>query len=201
MRNEFQNHEAWHNRGYLPHYDAVNTYQMITYRLADSLPNEVIEKQLKALSINPEHFNEDVKKRRLIEDYLDKGYGSCVLKESCNAEIVVDAWTFFAGERYDLIAYVVMPNHVHVLIKTYAEWSLSKVIHSWKSFSSSEIRKKMLKVKSRDSSFGAGKMPALPANFSTSLWQEEYWDRFIRDKNHFKSNRLYSSKPGEGRFV
>lgn len=38
MRGEFKNSENWHTRGFMPHYDAENKYQMITYRLADSLP-------------------------------------------------------------------------------------------------------------------------------------------------------------------
>ena len=38
MRDEFTNGQNWHSRGFMPHYDAGEKYQFITYRLADSLP-------------------------------------------------------------------------------------------------------------------------------------------------------------------
>ncbi|MDD7985223.1 transposase [Lentisphaera marina] len=119
---------------------------------------------------------EKIKYYQIIEKYLDKGYGSCLLKDSRNAQIVLDTWKFFNGERYDLIAYVVMPNHVHLLIKTYEKWPLAKVVHSWKSYTAKEI----LKNEYGDDS-NAGGSPALP----NKVWQREYWDRFIRDENHF----------------
>ena len=162
-RPEFENSEAWHNRGYLPHYDVAHKYQMITYRLADSLPG--------ARASRPQSRTQE---RKETERLLDKGYGSCVLKNPTCAQIVVDAWKFFDGQYYDLISYVVMPNHVHVLINTYESHGLSDVIHSWKSFTAHEIKKYL-----RDN---AGETPALPA-----IWQEEYWDRFIRDEKHFAS--------------
>ncbi|WP_420792844.1 transposase [Lentisphaera profundi] len=64
-----------------------------------------------------------------------------MLRNPASAQIVLDTWTFFDGECYDLISYVVIPNHVHVLIKTYEGHSLSDLIHSWKSFTSNEIKK------------------------------------------------------------
>ncbi|MCM8537003.1 MAG: transposase [Lentisphaeraceae bacterium] len=170
-RPEFQNPQNWHSRGYLPHYDAAGKYQMITYRLADSLPKEV----LGARASSPQS---SAKERMEIEEYLDKGYGSCVLKDPQNAQTVVDAWNFFDKKRYDLLAYVVMPNHVHLLVKTYKCFPLRSLIHSWKSFTSNEINKYL--------EANAGRMPALPA-----VWQEDYWDRFIRDGNHFKSAVKY----------
>lgn len=42
MRYEFSCHENWHSRR-LPHYDAEGKYQMVTYRLADSLPKNALE--------------------------------------------------------------------------------------------------------------------------------------------------------------
>lgn len=75
------------------------------------------------------------------------------------------------NKRYDLIAYTVMPNHVHLLVKTYENFDLKQIVHSWKSYTANEIKKEI-----------AGKLPALPAK----VWQCDYWDRFIRDENHFK---------------
>ena len=54
---------------------------------------------------------------------------------------MVDAWKYFDNERYDLIAYVVMPNHVHLLIKTYETWPLGDLVKSWKRQSTKMIRR------------------------------------------------------------
>ena len=163
MRDEFKNEQNWKSRGFLPHYDASLKYQMITYRLADSLPQKVLN------SIK-ESKGESLKQRILVEDTLDEGHGACILKIPKIAQIVIDAWKFFDKSRYDLIAYVVMPNHVHVLIKTYEKHSLSQVIHSWKSYTAHEIKKVMGKAGIQS---------------EEKIWQVEYWDRFIRDEKHF----------------
>ncbi|MCM8531273.1 MAG: transposase, partial [Lentisphaeraceae bacterium] len=92
------------------------------------------------------------------------------------AQIVIDNWRHFDGDLYDIVAYTVMPNHVHILIKTFTNWSLSKVIHSWKSYSSHQI----LVLENDRRAAGA---PDKLNNF----WQREYWDRFIRDEKHFHS--------------
>ena len=71
---------------------------------------------------------------------MDKGYGSGILKNPKAAKIIIDGWKFFDKEKYDLCSYVVMPNHVHLLIKTYEE-PVSRIIKSWKSFTAKAIRK------------------------------------------------------------
>ena len=142
-RLEFHDEGSWHERGYLPHYDAANYYQMITYRLADSLPQKILNElnlSTGSAELNSASSEYKILKRKLIEKHLDQGYGSCCLREPDAAKIVVEAWQYFDGIRYDLVAYVVMPNHVHVLIKTYASFALSKVIQSWKAFTAREIR-------------------------------------------------------------
>ena len=209
-RSEFENSEAWHNRGFLPHYDVAHKYQMITYRLVDSLPQEVLAESAELHSASSED-KDAMRKRKIIEKYLDKGYGSCLLKEAHNAQIVVDAWKFFDGERYDLIAYVVMPNHVHVLIKTYENYALGHVVQSWKTYTAKEI-KKFYKEKGGENAECNSALPAraLPAKSNAeynsalpatelpgllrageAFWQREYWDRFIRDEKHFTSAIQY----------
>jgi len=68
-----------------------------------------------------------------------------------------------------------MPKNIHTLIKTYDNKTLSQVVHWWKSYKSKEIRKFLSK------DVNAGEPAALPAK----IWKDEYWDRFIRDQNHF----------------
>lgn len=72
-----------------------------------------------------------------------------------------------------------MPNHVHLLIKTYENYPLSSIVHSWKSYTAHKISKLL---KTRDT----GETPVLPEYKNDVIWQVEYWDRFIRDENHFR---------------
>ena len=169
---EFSNTHLWASRGYLPHYHASHKYQMITYRLADSLPQKIL-KELKEDYKNPALEKEH---RKYIEKVLDSGYGSCILQKPEVSQIVVDNWRFFHKKRYDLIAFVVMPNHVHLIIKTYENFSLSTIVHGWKSFTANKISKSL-----------AGWQPAFPGK----VWQCDYWDRFIRDENHFEKAVQY----------
>lgn len=108
---------------------------------------------------------------------MDIGYGSCILGEPELANIVIENWKNFDKQRYDLIAYVVMPNHVHVLIRVYEKNSLSKIVHSWKSYSSKKMR---------DYLNMAGKLAKCRTTALPDIgWQADYWDRFIRDEKHF----------------
>ncbi len=72
-----------------------------------------------------------------------------------------------------------MPNHVHLLIKTYENHSLSSIVHSWKSYTAHEITK-LLKTRN------TGETPVLPEYKNDVVWQVEYWDRFIRDDAHYQ---------------
>ncbi len=154
---------AWHNRGRLPHYDAPGVTQMITYRLADALPRRVVEECASAATASL--------RRARFEAQLDVGYGSCLLRNGAAAAIVAGNWVRFATVRYELHAWVVMPNHVHVLITTRGERTLAQIVQSWKSYTAKRIRRVM---------GGRG-----------AVWQREYWDRAIRDERHFAAAIAY----------
>ncbi len=79
--------------------------------------------------------------------------------------IVLDAMRFFHDKRYDLIACVVMDDHAHALVHPRESIRLEKIMHSWKSFTSNII------LKARKT-----KPP---------LWQDESFDRIIRDAREF----------------
>lgn len=66
----------WHDRGYLPHFEDGESFQFITYRLADSMPQNVLERWRSDVEKNE---ITDVDFRRRIENYLDQGYGNCYL--------------------------------------------------------------------------------------------------------------------------
>jgi putative transposase len=117
------NHKGWHSRGYLPHFDSAETVQFVTFRLADSLPRAVAE----ALAKLADNLAETDHK-------LDGGLGSCWLREPTIAQLVEEAIMHFDGERYRLLAWCVMPNHVHVVVESADGHSLGAIVRSWKSF-------------------------------------------------------------------
>ncbi len=186
-------HLSWYSRGYLPHRDDPGLYQFITYRMADSLPAsklKVFEAQARLLP--PE--KRDIYLRKQIEEWLDAGHGSCVLVQPEIAHCIIDTWKRFANERYDLIAWVVMPNHVHVLIRTYEGASLAKIVQSWKSFTGKRIKAIMDEESDREGTRRAGARRSQvwrsqvwrsQAWRSQSVWMREYWDRYIRDWRHY----------------
>ena len=89
---------------------------------------------------------------------------------------VFDACRFFDAQRYNLFTFVVMPDHVHMLIqplpKTAQEtWSLSSILHSIKSYSAKQIPKVMPHM--------------------GTVWQPERYDRIIRTDQEFQATWNY----------
>jgi putative DNA methylase len=161
---------GWHSRGYLPHFDGGEIAQTITLRLADSMPKAVVERWERELSAVSASSVEAVLRRR-IEYYLDQGYGGCALKEQRVARMVQESLLHFDGQRYRLSGWVVMPNHIHMLLTPNAEWSLSEIMKSVKSYTSHE----------------ANKMLGEHGKF----WMEDYFDRYVRNEKHFASAIAY----------
>ncbi|RME89457.1 MAG: hypothetical protein D6766_14700, partial [Verrucomicrobia bacterium] len=109
--------------------------------------------------------------RRRIEQYEDAGHGACWLRDPRIAGLVENALLHFDGQRYRLLAWCVMPNHVHVLIETRQGWPLADVVHSWKSFTASEANKLLGR--------------------SGPFWFREYHDRYIRNAEHYAQTVRY----------
>jgi len=80
-------------------------------------------------------------------------------------EVVVAALKHFDDKRYELLAYVVMHNHVHVLLKPLVGHRLQDIMHSWKSYTASSLQK----IYHRQN----------------RIWQDEYFDRIIRNDEEF----------------
>lgn len=157
---------GWHERGYLPHFDKPNLTQFVTFRLADSLPAELRGEWEALLNI------EDDRERRIqLEAYLDQGRGRCELKSPDIAELVEGALRFFHGQRYDLRAWVIMPNHVHVLFQV-GEVPMSEILESWKSYTAKEANKLL----GREGQF----------------WAEDYWDTYMRNGEHETRTTRYT---------
>lgn len=168
-----EKHKGWHSRGYLPHLDAADIVQFITFRLHDSIPVIVIEqwkRELhwrKGLATDSE---EAMELRTRIEKYIDSGKGACYLRDERIARLVQDALKYFDGHRYRLIAWCIMPNHVHVLIEMMGE-SLSKIVHSWKSYTAHRANKLLGR--------------------SGAFWGPDYFDRYIRNERHLNATVEY----------
>ncbi len=154
--------KGWHSRGYLPHFDSPETAQFVTFRWFDSLPVEAVQKLRLATSPIGDADR---------DAFLDAGSGHCWLRQPEIARIVEDALLHFDGERYRLIAWTIMPNHVHVLIEVMAEQSIGNVVSSWKRFSA--------------------RMANRVLGRSGPFWQDDYWDTYIRNERHFESALSY----------
>lgn len=153
-----------HSRGYLPHFDGGEIPQFITFRLADAMPQKLLDRWREELA-SEENVNADASLRKRIELYLDQGYGACYLKDPRIAESVQNSFLFFDGERYKLTAWVIMPNHAHMLLTLCEGHELSAILHSLKSYTANEANK-LLRRKGQ-------------------FWQPESFDRYVRDANHF----------------
>jgi REP element-mobilizing transposase RayT len=157
--------KGWYTRGYLPHYDKPGTIQMVTYRLGDAMPASRRHEWEALLALEDER-----EKRTKIEAYLDQGYGACHLRDPRIAALVEENLLQFDGRRYRLIAWVVMPNHVHILFELWTE-PLPRVVKSWKAYTAA-VANRLLSRTGR-------------------FWEVDFWDRYIRDETHFDKARRY----------
>jgi REP element-mobilizing transposase RayT len=146
-------HKGWHSRGYLPHFDSAETIQFVTFRLFDSLARAVAEQ----LAKQPDNLAKT-------DENLDGGLGACWLKDPTVAALVENAMLYFDGERYRLLAWCVMPNHVHVVVEPIEGHRLGTIVQAWKSFSAKKANSAL--------------------DRSGPFWHKDYFDRFIRDEGH-----------------
>lgn len=169
----------WRSRDYLPHCEHPQLIQGITFRLIDSMPQIVLDRWVAELVHLPDAERDTVRRSR-IEAYLDSGHGECWLRDPRIARLMQEALLHFDGERYQIVAWCVMPNHVHVIARIHAGHSLGEVIYSWKSW----VAKQANKLLGRSGAF----------------WQREYYDRYMRDEKHLADAILYVEmnpvKPG-----
>ncbi len=168
--------DSWYSRGYFPHFDGEGVTQHVCFHLFDSLPQALLPRWREKLrgarmsgAIDATEASREW--RRRIHDALDRGYGSCFLRDTRTARIIENALLRFDGERYALHSWCVMPNHVHTLFTPLNEFKMSNVVHSWKSFTAHECNK----VLGRTGKF----------------WEREPFDRYIRNQRHFQNAMAY----------
>lgn len=161
-------------RRHLPHWRQDGATYFVTFRLADALPQEK-RQELQRWRLKWEQKNPEPRSEKQWEEFarqwflqserwMDEGYGECVFADLSIAKMMSDALLHFQDERYTASCYVVMPNHCHVTMKPLGAWALEKILDSWKGFVGHSVNQKLGRT--------------------GVLWQEESYDRIIRDEEH-----------------
>ena len=161
---------------HMPHWRQAGATYFVTFRLADSLPQARLD-ELERLKCdwqarNPSTQNKESLEQlarmifERIEMWLDQGMGSCALRDERCSLMVHQALQYFHNQRYELAASVVMPNHVHCIVRPFPaqKVELEEITGSWKSFTARKINKTL--------------------GQTDCLWQDESYDRIIRDEEH-----------------
>ncbi len=168
MPRHFLTNITTRHRGRLPHWEQADATYFITYRLADSLPLHVVRRLKHERETLLRHAATSIDKVNIrrtfmdrIDEELDHGCGACHLRNPRIAQLVTENLRHFDGARYDLAAYCVMPNHVHVVMRVRGVQKLEKILHSWKSYTS----------KAANALLGR----------TGKFWEEEYFDHIVRN--------------------
>ena len=163
---------GWHSRGYHPHLDDPQSLQSVGFRLADSVPNHLLERwrDEAKLSGGPGDQVRAANLDRLIGRFEDAGHGACHLRHPRIGALMQDTLLYGDGKRYRLIDWCIMPNHVHVLIEPHRA-PLRRIVQTWKS------------VSARRANLILGR--------TGRFWMEDYYDRYIRDRRHYEAVRRY----------
>jgi REP element-mobilizing transposase RayT len=115
--------KGWHSRGYLPHFDAKGVVQHIVLNTVNALTTEFFER-LSSLEAS--------EKRRRIDAALDASSRGRVFENTRCAFALETQLRHFDGVRYDLLAWCIMPNHVHVVLCCLGSTTLGQIIRTWK---------------------------------------------------------------------
>jgi REP element-mobilizing transposase RayT len=171
-----------HTRGYLPHVKREGASYFVTFRLTDSLPKEVLlrfeREHAEAMRRLPAKVTSEAVEEvhrdlfRKIERFLDQGAGACHLRRPEIADMIAGSLRYFDGEQYLLDDWVVMPNHVHVVL-----WPMPK-------FTLSEILKSRKRHTARQANLILGKT-------GETFWQRESYDHWIRNDEEKARIRRY----------
>lgn len=186
----------------LPHWSQPGTVAFVTWRTNDSMPAAVLrqwfgdrDRWLRAHGIEPTKVNWrqllGELNRRIVEafwelfwnrwhDALDACHGACVLKKPELAKIVADSLHHFDNDRYLMLDFVVMPNHVHLLASFADEEAMLAQCESWKHYTATQINRR-IKQHGR-------------------FWQQDGFDHLVRNDEQFGYLRRYiAENPGKAR--
>jgi len=177
---------------HLPHWRVPDATYAVSFRLEDSLPDAALEDYRRKRRILLDRIERVIEERgsrdalpevlglrdrldalgrEILDPALRLGHGECHLAEPEIARCVEEALHFFDGERYDLFAWAIMPNHVHALLRPRSDCELSDILHSWKSFTAKRANGML--------------------DRSGPFWQEESYDHVVRDGADFRNQLKY----------
>jgi putative DNA methylase len=145
----------------LPHYTAVGQPVFLTWRLHGSLP---VNRCFPAELTSGKAF---VAMDRLLDTAR---CGPVYLQRPEIATMVADAIRYRDAKEYELHAYVVMPNHVHILITPRVD--VSRLMQSLKRFTARQ----------------GNRMLGLTGQ---TFWQDESYDRLVRNQSEFDRIAAY----------
>jgi len=159
---------------YLPHWTKAGAIYHTRLRLSDSLPQSTLNawkeerKELTKKAAQEEKTFTKTEQEQFeflfsekVEKHLDAGYGSCWLEQQPIATLMRDALMYFDDEHYKLLAWCIMPNHVHIIFQPLTR-EPSDILHSWKTYTANRANRLLRR--------------------SGSFWQREYFDRIARDQ-------------------
>jgi putative transposase len=165
----------------LPHIQPRGATFLVNFRLAGSLPSEIVE-QLRIEANRLEKNIQTIKdqKEKLLlrnegqyilfikwDEALHKSQtGPFWLRDERIAEKVANSILYHDNNWFDVLAYCIMPNHVHLVLMPYeisetSDYSLTKIMHNIK----------------RNSANHANKILGRTGAF----WQHENYDHFVRN--------------------
>lgn len=182
---------------YRPHWSQAGAIVFITFRAADSIPCDVLQRWEKEKNewiarhtqaeppwrvalprLDPQlrnRFNREFNRCR--EDFLDTCHGACVLRQPKLAKIVSDSLLYFDGDRYRMGDFIVMPNHVHLLASFTTEESMVKQCGSWLHYTARQIN--------------------LVLGQKGKFWQQEPFDHLVRSPEQYEYLRDYIRDNGK----
>jgi len=163
---------------HLPHWEQAGATYFVTFRLVDSLPQNIIESwadEARSADVEAElKPTQDMlleASHRKLDLHLDNCHGDCILSDPECAEIVRNSLLHFDKERYWISDLVIMPNHVHLICTMQSEWSIRKQCGSWMRYSATEINK--------------------VRGSSGAVWQDEAFDHIVRSEEQLHWLRGY----------
>jgi hypothetical protein len=174
----------------LPHWHQFGVTYFITFRLADSLPQPLLQQwrdeRATWLRWHPPPWGADQEREyqdrftHRIQEWLDAGMGTCHLRRPDVRAEVEFCLMRFDGKRYHIDAFVLMPNHVHALIKPASGYELSKLLQGIKGVSAKRCNKLL--------------------GSKCAFWMDETYDHIARDANELVAFRNYiAANPSKAR--
>jgi REP element-mobilizing transposase RayT len=161
-------------RGYLRHWEVEAGTYFVSFRLHDSIPDAAVQRlKIRLQQMGVRDDRELCRKLQFqVDVYLHRGSGACHLRDSRVGKMVNDTIQEFDGECYRLMAWAVMPNHVHVVFRLLPGHTLAATM---KALKGSTARKANVLL-----------------GRTGPFWQREYYDRTPRNAEELRRAVAYT---------